>query len=46
MRQAVLVSFTAAIIAVGALSASVSTAQKSEQAKSLKFEVAERDELK
>jgi uncharacterized protein (TIGR03435 family) len=40
MRQAVLASFAAAMAAVGALSASVSTAQQPQPAKSLRFEVA------
>jgi len=40
MRQAALASFAAVIVALGALSASVSTAQQPQQAKSLQFEVA------
>jgi uncharacterized protein (TIGR03435 family) len=40
MKQATLTSFAAVIAAFGALSASISTAQQSQQAKSLQFEVA------
>ena len=40
MRQAALASFTAVIAVVGALSASISTAQQPHQAKPLQFEVA------
>jgi uncharacterized protein (TIGR03435 family) len=40
MRQAALASFAAVIVALGTLSASISTAQQPQQAKSLQFEVA------
>ena len=40
MRQAALASFAAVIVAVGALSASISTAQQPQPAKSLQFEAA------
>jgi uncharacterized protein (TIGR03435 family) len=40
MRKAPLASFAAVIVAVGALSASISTAQQPQQAKSWQFEVA------
>ena len=40
MRQAALASFAAIIVALGVLSASISTAQQPQQAKSLQFEVA------
>ena len=40
MRQAALASFAAVFAAVGVLSASISTAQQPQQAKSLQFEVA------
>jgi len=40
MRQAALASFVAAIVTLGALSTSISTAQQPQQAKSLQFEVA------